>query len=57
VSRKGGTGGGELLHPEGENNLAMSGLDCENSFSPILGANGPRRQLFYLIGPPYSVQG
>ena len=57
MSRKGGTRGGGLVHPEGENNLAMSGLDCENPFSPILGANRPRKQFFYPIGPPYSVQG
>jgi len=30
MSRKGGTGRGKLVHPEGENSMAMSGLGCGN---------------------------
>ena len=29
VSRKGGTGGGGWVHPEGVNSMAVSGLACE----------------------------
>ena len=34
------------VHVEGENSMAMSGLGCENPFSSILGANGPRKESF-----------
>ena len=34
VSRKGGTGGGGLVHQEGEKSMAMSGLGYEN---PLVG--------------------
>jgi len=37
VSRNGGTGGGGLVHPNGENSTAVSGLGCENpSAGPFL---------------------
>ena len=47
----GGTGGGGLVHPKGENSMAMCGLGCKNPavgvgepfFSLILSANGPRK--------------
>ena len=56
----GGTGGGGLVHSKGENSMAVSGLGCENpwvSHFSHLSANGPRKQLSYLVGPPCSVQG
>ena len=37
VSRKGGTGGGGLVYPKGENSMAVSGFGCENpSLGPFL---------------------
>ena len=33
----GGTGGGELVLPKGENSMGMSGLGCEN---PSVGVGG-----------------
>ena len=56
ISRKGGTGGGGLVHPKGENSLAMSGLASIGPFL-LLSANGLERQSFHFIGPPCSVQG
>jgi len=50
VSRKGGTGGGELVHPKGQNSMTVLGLGWAVS------ANGPRKQSSYLMGPPCSVQ-
>ena len=37
VSRKGGTGGGSLVHPKGKIIMAVSGLGCEKpSVGPFL---------------------
>jgi len=37
VSRKGGTGGGGLVYPKGENNMTVSGFGYENpSLGPFL---------------------
>ena len=56
ASGKDGTGGGA----EGENSIVMSGLAVkipqEGHFF-YLSANGPRKQSFYLVGSPCSVQG
>ena len=37
-SRKGGTGGGELLYSKGANSMAVSGLGCRNDW---LASGGP----------------
>ena len=47
MSKKGGTGGGGLIHSKGENSMALSGLGCESPsvrplISLILSTNGPR---------------
>jgi len=62
MSRKGGTGGDGLVHPKGENSMAVSGNGCENpSVGPFLllyvTANGPTKESSYLVGSPYSIQG
>ena len=65
MTKNGRTGGGGLVHPKGENSMAMSGFGCKNCsegvggpyISPILSMNGPRKQSSYLVGPPCSVQG
>jgi len=61
MSRKGGTGGGGLVHPESESSMAMYGLAVKSlsmAISLILSAIVTyRKQSFYLVGPPCSVQG
>ena len=45
VSREGGTGGGGLVHPKGENSMACLGFSVGVSepFRLFLSANGPRK--------------
>ena len=65
LGSNGGTRGGGLVHPKGENSMAMFGLGCEN---PSVGAGEPffpldfkckwtQKTVSYLTGPPCSVQG
>ena len=49
-SRKGGTGGGGWVHPEGENSMAVSGLrsrkvlvGTERAISAVFDINGLRK--------------
>ena len=60
MSRKGGTGGGGLVHPKGANSMAMSGLICRKALvgtgraiSVLFGINGNKPS--YLVGPPFLV--
>ena len=59
-SRKGGTGGGGWVHPEGANSVAVSGLrgrkvlvGTGKAISAVFGINGLRKELSCLVGPPF----
>jgi len=60
VSRKGGTGGGEWVHPKGANSMAVSGLILRSdlvgtgrAISIYFGINGLRNKRSHLVGPPF----
>jgi len=60
LSRKGGTGGGGWVHPEGANSMAASGLIFRSdlvgtgrAISIHFGINGVRNQRSDLVGPPF----
>ena len=59
VSRKGLTGGGGWVHPNGANSMAVSGLKL-GSRRPWLAPGGPfcpfwhRNEPSHLVGPPFS---
>jgi len=60
VSRKGGTGGGGWVHPNGANSMAVSGLilrsdlvGTERAISVLFGINGVRNKQSHLLGPPF----
>ena len=62
VSRKGGTGGGEWVHPKGANSMAMSGLVFRSdlvgtgrAISILFGINGVTNQRSHLVGLPFPV--
>ena len=59
-SRKGGTGGGGWVHPEGANSMAVSELrgrkvlvGTGKAISIDFGINGARKWLSGLVGPPF----
>ena len=59
-SRKGGTGGGEWVHPKGANRVAASGLGCRKALvgtgwaiSLLLCMNRLRKQPSGLVGSPF----
>ena len=60
MSRKGGTGGGGWVHPQGANSMATSGLGWRNALvgtgrpiSVLFGIGGLRNKPFHLVGPPF----
>ena len=60
VSRKGVTGEGVWVYPNGANNMAVSGLTCRKALvgtgranSILFGINGLRNEPSYLAGPPF----
>ena len=60
MSRKGGTGGGGWVHPEGANNMAASELvliidlvGTGRAISVLFGINGVRNKRSHLVGPPF----
>jgi len=60
MSRKGGTGGGHLVHPKGANNMATSGLVFRSdlvgtgrAISILFGIDGVRNKQSHLVKPPF----
>jgi len=60
MSRKGGTGGGGWVHPEGANIMATPGLVFRSNLvgtgkaiSILFGINGDRNKRSHLVGPPF----
>ena len=60
VNRKGGTGGGEWVHPKGANSMAVSGFIFRSdlvgtgwTISILFGINGVRNKRSHLVGPPF----
>ena len=60
VSRKGGTGGGGWVDPNGANSMALSGLIFRSDLfgtgkgiSIFFGINGFRNKRSHLVGPPF----
>ena len=60
MSRKGGTGGGGWLHPEGANSMAASEVVLRSdlvgtgrAISVIFGINGVGNKRSHLVGPPF----